>query len=79
MPYKNVNVIAYSGYRRDEKPQSFFMNNEKVDVVEILETWIEESLLSKTRKRFFIIKGKDKKKYKIYNDEESAEWFCEIQ
>jgi len=79
MPYKNIDVRSYSGYRRDEKPRAFFLDNEKITVAEILDTWTEESLPYKTRKRFFIVKGKDKRKYKIYNNEETLEWFCEMQ
>ena len=79
MSYENIKVKAYSGYRREEKPRAFFINNEQITVAEILDMWIEESLPDKTRKRFFIVKGNDKQKYKIYNDEKTLEWFCEMQ
>ena len=79
MSYENIKVKAYSGYRREEKPRAFFINNEKITVAEILDMWIEESFPDKTRKRFFIVKGNDKQKYKIYNDEKTLEWFCEMK
>ncbi|MBP1746625.1 MAG: hypothetical protein H6Q54_1240 [Deltaproteobacteria bacterium] len=79
MSYQNIKVIAHSGYRGDEKPRAFFIHNEKISVVEILDMWIEESLPDKTRKRFFIVKGKDNQKYKIYIDEKTLEWFCEMK
>jgi len=79
MSYQNIKVIAHSGYRGDEKPRAFLIHNEKISVVEILDMWIEESLPDKTRKRFFIVKGKDNQKYKIYIDEKTLEWFCEMK
>jgi hypothetical protein len=79
MSYQNIRVIAYSGYRGDENPRAFFINNEKITVVEILDMWIEESLPDTTKKRFFMVKGDDKQKYKIYNDGKTLEWFCEMK
>ena len=79
MSCKNIEVITYSGYRSDESPRAFFVNGEKITVVEILDKWIEENLSDKTRKRFFIVKTNDEQKYKIYNDEKTLEWFCEIK
>jgi hypothetical protein len=79
MSYQNIKVIAHSGYRGDEKPRTFFIHNQEIAVVETLDMWIEENLHDKTRKRFFIVKGNDNQKYKIYIDEETLEWFCEIK
>ena len=79
MCYQNIRVIAHSGYRGHEKPQAFFIHGKRIHVIEILDMWIEESLSDKTRKRFFIVKGNDNRKYKIYNDETTMEWFYEIR
>lgn len=79
MFYQNIRVIAHSGHRGDEKPRAFLINDEEITVVEILDMWIEESLLGKTRKRFFIVRGNDNQKYRIYIDEETLEWFCEMK
>jgi hypothetical protein len=79
MSYQNIRVIAHSGYRGDEKPRAFSFHNEKITVVEILDMWIEEGLHDKTRKRFFIVKGNDNQKYKIYIDEQTLEWSCEMK
>jgi len=79
MSYQNIRVIAHSGYRGEEMPRAFFIYDEEITVVEILDMWIEESLLGETRKRFFIVRGIDNQKYKIYIDEETLEWFCEMK
>ena len=79
MAYKKIKVIAYSGYQGDERPLAFFINGEKINVVEILDMWIEEGLSDKARKRFFIVKTDDQKRYRIYCDKKTLEWFCEIR
>ena len=42
MSYVNIKVTAYSGYRDNESPRAFLMNDETMTVVEILDMWIEE-------------------------------------
>ena len=79
MAYKKVKVIAYSGYQGDEKPLAFFIDGERINVAEILDMWIEEGLSDKARKRFFIVKADDQKRYRIYCDKKTLEWFCETR
>lgn len=79
MSYVNIKVIAYSGYRDDESPRAFLINDETMIAVEIVDKWIEESFSDRTRKRFFIVKTQDNRQYKIYVDEKTSEWFCEIK
>ena len=79
MSYENIKVITYSGYRGEESPRAFFINDEKITVVEILDMWIEEKLSDSMRKRFFIVRSSNDQRYKIYNDEKTLEWFCEIK
>ena len=79
MSYEHIKVIAHSGYRGDEGPRTFFIHDERITIVEILDMWIEESLSDRTRKRFFIVKGNDNRRYKIYHDEKTLAWFCEMK
>ena len=79
MSYVNIKVIDYSGYRDEESPRAFFMNDETTTVVEIVDKWIEESYSDRMRKRFFIVKTQDNRQYKIYVDEKTSEWFCVIK
>ena len=79
MSYLNIRVTAYSGYRDDESPRAFLMNDETMTVVEIVDKWIEESYSDRMRKRFFIVKTDNDKQYKIYVDEKTSEWFCEVE
>lgn len=77
MPYTNITVTAYSGHRVNERPASFVLNDEAVTVVEILDRWIEENFSDRERKRFFIVRADNDRRYKIYVDERTSEWFCE--
>jgi hypothetical protein len=77
MSYENIRVIDYSGYRDNERPRAFSINDEIITIVEILDIWIEENLSDKMRKRFFIVKTNDNQQYKIYIDEKTLEWFYE--
>lgn len=79
MSYVNIKVIAYSGYRVNESPWTFVINDETMTVTEILDKWIEENYSDRVRKRFFIVKTDNDKHYKIYVDEKTSEWFCEME
>jgi len=79
MSYMNIKVTAYSGYRDNESPRTFLINDENMTVVEIVDRWIEENFSDRMRKRFFIVKTHENQHYKIYVDEKTLEWFCEIK
>jgi hypothetical protein len=79
MSYVNIKVTAYSGHRGNERPASLIISDKTVTVVEIVDKWIEENFLDRVRKRFFVVKANDDQRYKIYEDEKTSEWFCEIR
>jgi hypothetical protein len=79
MSYMSIKVSAYSGHRGNERPLSLVINDETMTVVEILDKWIEEGFYGRVRKRFFIVKTDNNHNYKIFIDETSSEWFCEIK
>jgi hypothetical protein len=70
-----LEVITYSGYRREEAPRGFLLHEKRVEVVEILDMWIEEDFSSKVRKRFFKLKGNDGDTHQIYYNEKILAWF----
>jgi hypothetical protein len=79
MSDQRIEVIAYSGYRGEEIPRVMILHNEKIEVAEILNMWIEEGLKDKARKRFFKVKGSDGKTHKIYYQEKEREWFYTVE
>ncbi len=79
MSDRRVEVMTYSGYRGEETPQSILVDEGQIEVVAILRMWIEEGIENKVRKRFFEVKGSDRKTHKIYYDEKEEEWFCKVE
>jgi len=75
MPDEKIEVISYSGYRGEETPRSFLLHNEKIEVLEIQDMWVEEVLEVRVRRRCFKVKGSDGYSHKIYYDEKAEEWF----
>jgi hypothetical protein len=47
MPEERIRVIAYSGYRGEETPKTFFLHGKQIEVVEILSRWIEEGSINR--------------------------------
>jgi hypothetical protein len=74
MDDEKIRVISYSGHRREEIPRVFFLGNTKVDIVEVLDMWIEEGFGDRVRLRFFKVRGDDGFIHKIYRDERTNEW-----
>ena len=72
---EKIEVIAYSGYRDEETPRTILFHGERIEVIEILERWIEERSEDRSRKRFSEIKGSDRAVHLIYYDEKVMEWF----
>jgi len=76
---EKIEVIAYSGYRCEETPRIIFLRGERIEVIEILEQWIEEGPDDRTTKRFYQIKGNDGVVRRIYYNEKIMEWFCKVE
>jgi hypothetical protein len=72
---ERIEVIAYSGYRGEETPRIILLRGERIEVIEILSRWVEESLEYRARKRFYQVRGDDRLIHKIYYDEKAMEWF----
>ncbi len=75
MPDQKIELAAYSGARGEESPRSFILSNEKIEVVAILDRWIEEESVERRRRRFFALRGSDGHRYKVYYDESEKAWF----
>jgi len=70
-----LEVITYSGYRGEEVPRGFLLHEKRVEVMEVLNMWIEEDFAGKVRKRFFNVKGNDGDTHQIYYNEKTMAWF----
>ena len=79
MSDQRIKVIAYSGYRGEETPRTIILHDKTIEVVEIQNMWIEESVEDRARKRVFEIKGNNGNTYKIYCDEKVMEWLYVVE
>ncbi len=75
MHTEKIDVISYAGRKGDERPVTFILRGLRIDIVEILEHWIEEGFDDRIRKRYFRIKGSDGNTHRIYYDEQVSEWY----
>ncbi len=75
MHNERIDVIAYAGRKGEERPFIFILRGFRIDVVEILDSWVEEGLDDRVQKRYFRIKGSDGNIHRIYYDEDILEWY----
>ncbi|OIP64093.1 MAG: hypothetical protein COT35_04315 [Nitrospirae bacterium CG08_land_8_20_14_0_20_52_24] len=72
---QEIKVTAYAGYRGEESPMAFVFRGEKINVVEVLDRRVEQDVEEKTTRRWFRLKGDDRKIYHIYYHETAMTWF----
>ncbi len=63
-----IQVECYAGYRDEESPRRFFLNNSKIKVVEILDRWLAPD------HRYFKVRGDDRAIYIIRHDVTGDHW-----
>lgn len=63
-----IKVECHAGYRGEERPQRFTLNNRPVEVEEILDSWHGPDY------RYFKIRGDDNCQYIIRHDERADRW-----
>ncbi len=75
MDTEKIDVISYAGRKGYERPTTFILRGLRVDVMEILEHWIEEGFKDRIRKRYFRVKGSDGNMHRIFYNEQLKEWY----
>ena len=75
MALEQIDVISYSGRRGYERPVTIILRGLRIDVIEILDHWIEEGFKDRVQKRYFRVTGSDGNTHRIYYDESVMEWF----
>jgi len=66
-----IKVECYSGYKADEKPISFILDDNRLIVEEILDQWREPEF------EYFKVLADDGKAYLLRYDEINGEWALE--
>ncbi len=69
-----ITVIAYAGYRGEETPRAFMLDNARIDVVSVIESRVEETAETRVRLRRFVVEGSDGRRHTLVHDEELGLW-----
>ena len=64
----NLHVSCYSGHTYAERPQSFRWEGRDYEVEQIEKAWLEPG------KRYFQIRSRDNKKFRLCYDEKARQW-----
>lgn len=74
--YEKIEVTSYSGYKGEESPRTFILAGKRIEVMKIMEQWIEETADRGERRRCFRVRGSDWKVHVLCFEEEKMEWTC---
>jgi hypothetical protein len=71
----SIQVECYAGYKAEEVPRRFFLEDQWIEVEEALDRWYQvESLPEWPRADYFKVRGTDQHEYLLKHDLESDEW-----
>lgn len=63
-----VQVKCYSGYKADERPESFVVGDKDIRIMGILERWFEPGF------SFFRVRTDDEREYVLNHDQNRDQW-----
>ena len=67
-PILATGVDCYAGHRGEEEPRGFLLGEQRIEVVEILDRWMEPD------HRYFKVRGDDGCQYVLRHDVCSGSW-----
>jgi hypothetical protein len=71
-----IHVECYSGSKADETPRRLILNQQRIELMEILDRWYQvESRPEWPRADYFKARGEDGHDYLLKHDLELDEWF----
>jgi len=77
MAERAIEVSTYSGYRGDECPRAFILDEKRVEVRMVVAQWIEEDAATRVRRRCFRVKGDDLRTHTLRYLEDAGLWLHE--
>jgi len=66
--HASISVVCYAGYRGEQEPRRFFLGQEPITVVEIIDRWISPG------HRYFKCRGSDGDIYILRQDVAKDRW-----
>ena len=64
----DIRVFCYAGYRGEETPQRFFLQDRQIEVVKVIDRWLAPD------HRYFKIRGDDGAIYILRHDISIEQW-----
>ncbi len=64
----DIRVSCYAGYRGEETPQRFFLQDRQIEVVKVVDRWLAPD------HRYFKIRGDDDAIYILRHDISTEQW-----
>lgn len=71
--YLKTIVACYAGYRGEEEPRRFRWDHRPIDVVEILDRWLDPD------HRYFKVRGRDGGVYTLRHDTNTGDWVLRVE
>ncbi|MEW6368638.1 MAG: hypothetical protein AB1714_28755 [Acidobacteriota bacterium] len=68
-------VVAYAGCRGLERPHVFFLEQRRIEVLEIVSRWVQEEVADRRQRRFFVVRGDDGAEHTLWVDVATSEWY----
>lgn len=76
MRLTSIHVQSYAGFKADETPRRFMLEERTVEVGEVLDRWYQvESKPEWPRADYFKVRAEDGREYLLKHDLELDEWF----
>ena len=63
-----IRVECYSGYRGEETPRRFWLNNKRLTIIYVLDRWLDPE------HRYFKVLAEDNATYILRHDTMSSKW-----
>lgn len=64
----SIQVSCYAGYRGEERPSAFFLKGRRLEVNEVLDSWLAPD------HRYFKVRADDKDEYILRHDVVADKW-----
>ena len=75
MNFQEIEVESYSGYKINESPKSFFYNNKKHKIIEIIDRWYEGGVFTRSPiLNYFKVKTEEEKIFILRYNELFDRW-----
>lgn len=63
-----IRVECYAGYRGDEEPRRFYLGDQAVDILEVVDRWLSPE------HRYFKCRGNDDATYILRHEVDAGRW-----